>query len=542
MQLHDGYDLAILGGGLAGLTLAIQLQRARPATNILVVERHAHPVPEAAFKVGEATVELGAHYLSNVVGMKEHLKNDQLLKMGLRLFITAGDNRDITRRVEIGPAWFGLVPTYQIDRGRFENALAETAQALGVTFRDSSSVEQISLGTSTHTLIVRSGEDTQEVRARWIVDASGRASLLKRKLGLGQQVGHDANAAWFRIGERIDIDTWSDDPAWQDRLAFPLRWRSTNHLMGKGYWVWLIPLASGSTSIGIVADSSLHPFSTINRFDRALDWLREHEPQCARAVEDHRHQLQDFRVMKRYAYGCEQNYSADRWCLTGEAGFFTDPYYSPGSDFIAIGNTFITDLISCDLNGDAFAWKVDLFNRSIQDIFRINLRLYEGQMSLMGNAQVMAAKVVWDFAIYWGFLALLGMHNKFIDVEFMVSAAPRLRRMSELNERVQDVLVGWGESDRQAYADVFFDYGNLDFLFTMLRETASNLDDDELRERLAFNVEVLEVVAVEIARKAGATVNDPPVGTDTDASSLRDVASQLQLAWLAVDKTAALAR
>ena len=63
------------------------------------------------------------------------------------------------------------------------------------------------------------------------------------------------------------------------------RWLSTNHLMGKGYWVWLIPLGSGSTSIGIVADNDLHPFSRINRYERAIDWLREFEPQCARVVE-----------------------------------------------------------------------------------------------------------------------------------------------------------------------------------------------------------------------------------------------------------------
>ena len=53
------------------------------------------------------------------------------------------------------------------------------------------------------------------------------------------------------------------------------RWLSTNHLMGAGYWVWLIPLGSGSTSVGIVADPALHPFHRLSRFDRALDWLRE---------------------------------------------------------------------------------------------------------------------------------------------------------------------------------------------------------------------------------------------------------------------------
>ena len=64
--------------------------------------------------------------------------------------------------------------------------------------------------------------------------------------------------------------------------------------MGRGYWVWLIPLGSGSTSVGIVVDDVLHPFARINRFERALDWLREFEPQCAAVVEAHAGEIEDF--------------------------------------------------------------------------------------------------------------------------------------------------------------------------------------------------------------------------------------------------------
>ena len=76
--------------------------------------------------------------------------------------------------------------------------------------------------------------------------------------------------------------------------------------MGPGYWVWLIRLASDSISIGIVTDPSIHPFDGLNRFERAMDWLRAHEPQCAQIIEEHREQVLDFRVMKDYAYSTEQ--------------------------------------------------------------------------------------------------------------------------------------------------------------------------------------------------------------------------------------------
>ena len=175
--------------------------------------------------------------------------------------------------------------------------------------------------------------------SRWVVDASGRAGLLRRQLGLKREVTHGANAVWFRVNTRVKVDDWSDDPAWRARVPTGERWLSTNHLMGKGYWTWLIPLGSGSTSIGIVADEAIHPFAPINRFERAMDWLREFEPQCARAIEAlPANALEDFLALQHFAHGCARVFSADGWALVGEAGVFTDPFYSPGSDFIAIGN------------------------------------------------------------------------------------------------------------------------------------------------------------------------------------------------------------
>ena len=58
------------------------------------------------------------------------------------------------------------------------------------------------------------------------------------------------------------------------------------------------------------------------------------------------------RAIGNFAYGVEQVYSPDRWTLVGEAAAFADPFYSPGSDFIGVGNTFTTDLIASDLDGE----------------------------------------------------------------------------------------------------------------------------------------------------------------------------------------------
>lgn len=83
MNANGDTDVVILGGGLAGLCLAIQLKRQDPALAVAVLERRSHPVREAAHKVGESTVEIGAHYFAEVLGLREHLETQQVRKYGL---------------------------------------------------------------------------------------------------------------------------------------------------------------------------------------------------------------------------------------------------------------------------------------------------------------------------------------------------------------------------------------------------------------------------------------------------------------------------
>ena len=443
------YDVAILGGGLAGGCLARQLRLEAPALRVLVVEKRRHPVREAAFKVGESSVEIGAHYFQKRLGLEPHLRSAQLEKLGLRYFFTRGDNRDVAARVELGPAAFPPVPSFQLDRGRLENFLLRENAALGATVVDGCRVQSIALdrGGDHHVTIADEAGRTRGIAARWIVDASGRAGLLKRQLGLVRASTHAANAAWWRLRSRIAIDDWSRDSSWRARVPSGLRWHSTVHLMGVGYWFWLIPLASGSHSFGIVADAELHPFARINRFERALDWLREFEPQAAVHMEAHAHELEDFLALQHFAHGCARVFSADRWGLVGEAGVFTDPFYSPGSDFIAMGNDYVTDLILREIGGEDIRARTEIFNTNYLRFFDAFIRLYDGQYPIMGNAQVMTAKVAWDNATYWAMNALLFFQRRLRQPEFMASIDPLMRRYFLLHARMQQFLRAWFEAD-----------------------------------------------------------------------------------------------
>ncbi|MEO7019919.1 MAG: tryptophan 7-halogenase [Ktedonobacteraceae bacterium] len=493
------YDVAILGGGLAGLTLALQIKKTRPETSILVVEKQKHPVPEAAHKVGESTVEIGGYYLRDILDLDEHLQTQQLPKFGLRFFFSADDNQDITQRVELGHAIPPplRVETYQLDRGRLENALGCKLLEQGIAFLDGCKVQQIDLQpqSDTHRVRILSEGNERTIQARWVVDASGRSSLLKRQLGLAKKVDHAANAAWFRVGYPIDINKWSTDPTWQARIIEGERSLSTNHLMGPGYWVWLIPLSSGSISIGIVTDANMHPFEGINRFERAMDWLHAHEPQCAQVIEQHRDKIQDFRVMKDYCYASEQVYSDERWCLTGEAGVFLDPFYSPGSDLIAISNGLVCDLVTRELAGEDIEERAAIHNRLLLMLNDSWRGTYEQQYPLMGNAQIMIAKVIWDTAIYWAVPGLLYFHNKYLSFGDSPAIAINLLRFSILSEHVQTFLRTWYEMDQPAAPATFIRYYDFDFMAKLHIGMTAELPDAEFDAQFAANVHFVERLA-----------------------------------------------
>jgi flavin-dependent dehydrogenase len=491
-------DVAILGGGLAGGCLACQLKQEAPALRVLVAEKRAHPVPEAAFKVGESSVEIGAHYFQKRLGLEPHLREAQLEKLGLRYFFPHGDNRNIAARVELGPPRFPPVPSFQLDRGRLENFLLKTDAEMGVEVVDDCRVRSITLDPAgTHRVTVSSASGTREIAARWVVDAAGRAGLLKRQLGLRRPSTHAANAAWWRFRSRLAIDEWSDDPVWKARVPSGLRWHSTVHLMGVGYWFWLIPLGSGSHSFGIVADGDLHPFRRINRFERALDWLREFEPQAAMHMEEHADELEDFLALQHFAHGCSRVFSADRWALVGEAGVFTDPFYSPGSDFIAMGNDYVTDLIVREARGEDIRLRTESFNAAYLRFFDGFIRLYDGQYPIMGNAQVMTAKVAWDNACYWGINALLFFQRRLRRPEFMASIDPLMRRFFVLHARMQQFLRAWYEADSgTVYAIESANVVDVEYLGTLQSSLAdAMMEDDPLRRRLQGNLALLEAFA-----------------------------------------------
>ncbi|MCK6433977.1 MAG: tryptophan 7-halogenase [Aquabacterium sp.] len=520
-------DVLIMGGGLAGLTLALQLRQAHPALRIRVLERRTHPVPLAAHKVGESTVELAAHYFAHVLGLREHLESAQIRKFGFRFFFSEGLH-DLSRCTELGASRALPTVSWQIDRGLFENHLGEQVRQRGIDFIDGARVSGLRLAgeggeREAHDVQWLHEGRSHTCRARWLVDACGRAGLLKPRLGLAQPNEHPCHAVWFRVKHRIAFDDWCADAAWRSRCTPPERWRSTNHLVGAGYWVWLIPLSSGSHSVGIVADPRLHPLEGMNTYDKALQWLRVHQPRLHAELEPQRQTVQDFAFFKRFSYGCKQVYSAARWALTGEAGLFLDPFYSPGSDFIAISNTFVADLIARDLARAPLAGHAAMYDQIFHSFYDNTMALYLDQYALFGNAEVLPVKVLWDYSYYWGVLCPLFIHGRLTDLRMLSTLRDELALAQRLNQAVQPLLRAWGALGAPADPGGLLDQAALPWFHELNArlEPDPSPTDAEFRTLMRTNVSLLVELAQEVAQRATERATQRGASLEDAAAALR---------------------
>ena len=461
-------DVAIVGGGLAGNLLARQLRIAVPELRVGLFEQQT----TRAAKVGEATVEIASNYLVRRLRLSTYLYEQQLPKNGLRYFFdTPACDCPLERMSEVGSVSLPFHPAFQLDRARLESDLLGMNRRDGVLVRAGARVRGIELGRdgAPHRFEVEDESGTSVYGARWLVDATGRRGALSRRLGLRVERGdHRLGSVWGRFENVADIDAIG--PAeFRERIRHTARRLSTIHFMYRGYWVWFIPLRGGLVSVGLTGERVARDreLRTREGFQRFLLGHR------GIATLLHDAKLVDLGSLARIAYGTQRFFHGDRWGLTGEAATAADPLYSPGSDFIALENDFLADLIARDAAGEsaeAVAKRADLYDAFMKFRHEATMLLYAGLYDGLGSYELACVKWHFDLGFYYNLWATAYLRDQHLDAEYLRAQLrlepfilQGLRNFADLFRRVERALESRGDYARQNVGHFHHGLTKIDF-------------------------------------------------------------------------------
>jgi hypothetical protein len=242
---------------------------------------------------------------------------------------------------------------------------------------------------------------------RWLLDATGRVNFLGRRLGLIERnEEHPVASIWCRWNGVRHID---DIAARAGSLAdrnISSRRLATNHYTGLGYWIWVIPLGNGETSIGVVFDKRL--IDLHHSKDRAADFIAflKAIPALAELIDEATPRMEDLRFYSHLPYVSKQ-YMGNGWALLGDAASFLDPYYSPGLDHASFTADATAEIVGLHAKGEDIGARIvehnAAFTRSYTRFFR---SIFKDKYYYMGEADLLGAAMILDTAHYYIFVVI----------------------------------------------------------------------------------------------------------------------------------------
>jgi flavin-dependent dehydrogenase len=398
----DRWDVIIVGGALAGASTALLILRRNPSARVLIIERS----DQFTRRVGESTVEISAYFLGRVLGLTDHLNQEHIVKQGMRFWFANELAHNLTECSETGPAYNVRFPGYQVDRAVLDEEVLRRAVAAGAQLKRPVRVREVELvsGGMQRVAWADGAGGAGVAEAKWVVDASGVAALLARKNGwLRANEAHPIASCWSRWKgvKSWDAREFSEhNPAWSSRCK-AVRFTATNHVVGKGWWSWWIPLKGGDVSVGIVYDqrmTDLPPGENLG--ERLRAFLNQH-PAARELLADATWQEGDVHFRRNCAYE-SSTYAGPGFALVGDAAAFMDPFYSPGMDWVSFTSTATAALIDGCLRGRPAAPRVQRHNENFALSYqRWFDAIYRDKYTYIGDHELMTLAFRLDLGLYY---------------------------------------------------------------------------------------------------------------------------------------------
>lgn len=399
-------DVAIVGGGPAGSTVAALLRKHSPGLSVLVIEREVFPREH----IGESQLPAISGILHEM-GVWDKVEAAGFpIKIGASLtwgrdseswdfdFVNVEEFVDEPR-----PARFQGQRTktaFQVDRAIYDQILLDHAASLGASVRQGVRVAEVlvdaaadseragarsqRLGTTTACQFPSIAglvlDDGSTVRARWYVDGSGNVGLFRRALCIEVDAPKVLrNVAFW--------DYWTNAD-WAVRIGVGAT-RIQVRSLAWG-WTWFIPMGPTRTSVGLVCPAEYYQRSGLTPEELYSRAMRE-QPQLAQLLKNAASEG-NVRATKDWSFVADR-VSGPNWLLVGEAAGFADPILSAGMTLAhTSGKEAACTILQCDLEhspaptrpqghaqarGSSKHWPLDWYDEKTRRNIRQHIRFAE---------------------------------------------------------------------------------------------------------------------------------------------------------------------
>jgi len=304
--MRDSYDVIIIGGGPAGTTAATFLAKA--GRSVMILEKEHFP----RFHIGESLLPYSMEALDRL-GVRKEMDQRFMPKEGADMVSGCGKSK--VRFLFKNGFKLKHTKAYQVERADFDEMLLRNAEKNGAAVREGCAVRSVDFlenGVRVHTA-------EGEIEGKYLIDASGRQTVLGHHFGLKHQYEHLKK---FAVHSHYDGMKFID--AEEQRVIRIVR--------AKDRWFWVIPLSMTRTSIGMVMDAADFREARLSPEEALEQGLRE-QPVLWERLQDAQ-RATPVRCDGDYSYR-NMKFAGDRWILAGDAAGFIDPIFSTGV-FLAI--------------------------------------------------------------------------------------------------------------------------------------------------------------------------------------------------------------